>query len=109
MVLKNLIGNAVKFTKQGSVTVEALGHEGVVEIRVTDTGIGIAAEDLGRIFEPFHQVENAPTRLYRGAGLGLHIVRRLLELLGGAVEVRSEVGQGSTFRVRVPTSMRTGQ
>jgi anti-sigma regulatory factor (Ser/Thr protein kinase) len=85
MVLKNLLSNAVKFTKQGSVTVEALGHEGGVEISVTDTGIGIAAEDLARIFEPFHQVESAPTRLYRGAGLGLHIVRstRISLLING--------------------------
>jgi PAS domain S-box-containing protein len=102
IVLKNLVGNAVKFTPSGSITVAARGAEGGVEFRVTDTGIGIPPEALGAIFEPFRQLEHAVTRQNGGTGLGLHIVQRLLEMLGGTITVESEVGQGSTFRVWLP-------
>jgi PAS domain S-box-containing protein len=101
IVLKNLIRNAVKFTEEGSITVEAQGLCGGIEIRVIDTGIGIPAEALELIFEPFHQVGiTSPNR--RGIGLGLHIVKRLLALLGGTITVESKLGSGSTFRVWVP-------
>jgi PAS domain S-box-containing protein len=103
VVLKNLVSNAVKFTKEGSITVEAREQHGGVEIRVTDTGIGIPSAALTLIFEPFRQVDNSDTRPYSGSGLGLHIVQRLLEVLGGTITVESEVGKGSTFRVWVPT------
>ncbi len=105
VVLKNLIGNAVKFTKEGSITVKAFLNDGGITISVTDTGIGIPQEALGLIFEPFRQIENSATHHshhYGGTGLGLHIVKRLLEVLGGTIMVESEVGQGSTFRVWVP-------
>ena len=105
VVVKNLIGNAVKFTKAGSVTVAAHNHDGGVEISVADTGVGISQEALELIFEPFHQVVNSGQ--LGGTGLGLHIVKRLLELLGGTVTVESEVGRGSTFRVWVPTALHT--
>jgi PAS domain S-box-containing protein len=102
VVLKNLIGNAVKFTKTGGVTVRARPHRGGVELSVQDTGIGIAREELGVIFEPFRQLESSATRQSGGTGLGLHIVKRLLEVLGGSITVESELGRGSTFRVRLP-------
>ncbi|HJY83502.1 MAG TPA: HAMP domain-containing sensor histidine kinase, partial [Candidatus Binatia bacterium] len=102
VVLRNLIGNAVKFTPQGDITVKACPKSGGVEVRVSDTGIGIPPEAVAVIFEPFRQVESTATRQYGGAGLGLHIVKRLVELLGGTVAVESEVGCGSTFRVWVP-------
>jgi len=105
VVVKNLIGNAVKFTKAGSITVAAQGQEGGVEISVIDTGVGISLEALALIFEPFHQVDNSGQQ--GGTGLGLYIVKRLLELLGGTVMVESEVGRGSTFRVWVPRDPRT--
>jgi signal transduction histidine kinase len=102
IILKNLIGNAVKFTPSGSITVAVQRYEGGVEFRVTDTGIGIPPEALGLIFEPFRQIEHAATHQYGGTGLGLHIVKRLLEMVGGTIAVESEVGRGSTFRVWVP-------
>ena len=107
MVIKNLIGNAVKFTEQGSIVVEAHGQQEGIAISVSDTGIGIPPAEIQNIFEPFLQVERSTTRRYGGIGLGLHIVRRLLEMLGGTVEVQSTIGHGSTFRVWVPSDGNT--
>jgi signal transduction histidine kinase len=104
IVLKNLIGNAVKFTPQGGITVQARCRGGGIEVCVTDTGIGIPPEAFALIFEPFRQVESDGRGAQRGTGLGLYIVKRLLvDLLNGTVEVESEVGKGSTFRVWLPT------
>ena len=102
IVVKNLIGNAAKFTPAGSVTVAAREQQGGIEFCVTDTGVGLPPEVFALIFEPFQQVETAQTPQQGGTGLGLHIVKRLVELLGGRVRVESEVGRGSTFRVWVP-------
>ncbi|MBI3301574.1 MAG: HAMP domain-containing histidine kinase [Deltaproteobacteria bacterium] len=102
VVLKNLVGNAVKFTEVGSVTVDVSTRDGGVEVSVADTGIGLAPEALPIIFEPFRQVENPLTRSHGGVGLGLYIVRRILEVLGGTITVESTLGQGSTFRVWLP-------
>ncbi len=102
MVLRNLSRNALKFTEQGTVTVSACTRDGGVEITVSDTGIGIASEVLPTIFEPFRQGDGSNTRRYGGVGLGLYIVRRLIELLGGTIEVESELGKGSSFRVWLP-------
>jgi PAS domain S-box-containing protein len=104
VVLKNILLNAVKFTERGCVTVAAQPHDQGVEITVQDTGIGIPAEALPIIFEPFRQVDGSETRLYGGVGLGLYIVRRLLDLLGGSIAVESEPGQGSTFRLQLPVA-----
>lgn len=105
VVIKNLIGNAMKFTNEGRITVETQLHAGGVEIRVIDTGIGIAREFLPVIFEPFQQVDAAKGQ---GTGLGLHIVKRLLTLLGGSITVDSEIGRGSTFCVWVPAAEQSG-
>jgi signal transduction histidine kinase len=102
VIIKNIIGNAVKFTEKGGVTVDLHTWNRGIEFDVTDTGIGIALEDMEIIFEPFRQVENPLTRQHGGAGLGLYMVKRLLEFLGGTITVESEVGRGSTFRVRIP-------
>ena len=103
VVLKNLIGNAIKFTHAGRVVVRLRARDGGVEITVADTGVGIAREMLPVIFEPFRQGEPAMTRQHRGVGLGLYIVRRVLDVLGGTIDAESTVGQGSTFRVWVPS------
>ncbi len=102
VVLKNLLSNAVKFTKEGQITIAATQAVGGVELRVTDTGIGIPADAQALIFEPFRQVDGSDTRAYSGSGLGLYIVKRLLEVLGGRITVESALGQGSTFRVWLP-------
>jgi signal transduction histidine kinase len=101
-VLRNLISNAIKFTEQGSVTVTARVWRSGVEVAVADTGIGIPAEARAFIFEPFRQVDSSMSRRHGGVGLGLYIVKRLLDLLGGSVVLESEVGRGSTFRVWLP-------
>ncbi|MEC5386203.1 ATP-binding protein [Uliginosibacterium sp. H3] len=102
-VLMNLVGNAVKFTDQGSiaVTVNDLGMVGEqhhVGFSVRDTGIGIPAEALPRLFQKFHQADVSTTRRYGGTGLGLAICRELVEAMGGKIEVSSEDGAGTTFR-----------
>ncbi len=103
-VLRNLVGNAAKFTERGSITVEARAVPGGVEIVVADTGVGIPKDKQELIFEPFRQVDSSTTRRYRGVGLGLYIVRRLLMMMGGEIALESDVGRGSTFRIRLPLS-----
>jgi two-component system sensor histidine kinase/response regulator len=105
-VVLNLLGNAVKFTHEGHICVRVANHATTSErasltIEVTDTGIGIPADRIDRLFKSFSQVDSSTTRHYGGTGLGLSIVKRLAELMGGEVGVRSEAGQGSTFWVRV--------
>ena len=103
-ILLNLLSNAVKFTAEGSITVRAFPVENgrTVRIEVRDTGIGIRAEDQETIFDDFRQVDQSSTRKYGGTGLGLSITRKLVRLMGGSIEVESELGQGSVFRVDLP-------
>jgi signal transduction histidine kinase len=103
-VVKNLLGNAVKFTKEGRITIEARSHQEGVEISVSDTGVGIAEDALSRIFEPFHKADNSSSsQQFGGVGLGLYIVKSFLALLNGRITVESEVGRGTTFRVWLPS------
>ncbi len=101
-VLYNLVANAVKFTDAGAVSVRAEGAEGGVRLIVRDTGIGIGAEDLSRLFDKFFQADTSNTRRYGGAGLGLSICSELLALIGGHIEASSTPGRGSEFRVFLP-------
>jgi signal transduction histidine kinase len=101
-ILLNLLSNAVKFTETGEISLSACINDELLLIDVTDTGIGLDAEHLDRIFEPFWQVERPITRRAGGTGLGLTISRRLADLLGAELEVTSEIGKGSTFRVKLP-------
>jgi signal transduction histidine kinase len=102
-ILSNLLSNAIKFTPEGGrVLLRATAELGHVVLTVTDTGVGIAAEDQELVFEKFRQAGNPLTREHTGTGLGLSIVRELAKLLGGEVLLQSELGRGSTFTVRVP-------
>jgi signal transduction histidine kinase len=101
-ILVNLLGNAIKFTDSGTVTVRLTRAPTSVRLDVVDTGIGIPSVELPRLFRPFAQVDTGLTRRHGGTGLGLYISRRLASLLGGHIEVSSEPGVGSTFSVVLP-------
>ncbi len=101
-VLVNLLGNAVKFTAAGGISLSAAPLETGVEFSVRDTGIGIAPEKLGLIFEPFRQADGSTTRRYGGSGLGLAICAQLVRMMGGRIWVESEPGRGSAFHFTVP-------
>jgi signal transduction histidine kinase/CheY-like chemotaxis protein len=111
-VLLNLVGNAVKFTEGGAVTVRVnvgatlTGTEMIIEVK--DTGQGIDPAKMRDLFEPFIQGDDSATRVFGGSGLGLAISRELVVAMGGSIEVESERGAGSVFRVRVPVGVRSG-
>lgn len=104
--LANLLNNAIKFTSTGSITLQ-VSRDGAAEVeqvvfKVSDTGIGIAAPQIKRVFEAFTQADGSVTRQYGGTGLGLSITRELVQLMGGTVEAESAAGRGSVFSVRLP-------
>src|SRR5215510_9425626 len=101
-VLLNLLSNAIKFTPEGGrIDVEAKSVNGSVEVSVTDTGVGIAPEDQDAVFEEFKQVGTADKKV-EGTGLGLTLSRKFIELHGGKIWVKSQIGQGSTFTFTIP-------
>ncbi|MFO1064542.1 MAG: PAS domain S-box protein [Pirellulales bacterium] len=107
-ILVNLVGNAIKFTEQGSVTLRVridslLTGSSVLRVDVTDTGIGMTAEQLGRLFGAFEQADAGTARKFGGTGLGLRISKRLAEMLGGDLSVTSKIDQGSSFCLTIPT------
>ena len=103
-VIINLVNNAIKFTDQGSVDIffSSVADEPFFEVSVADTGIGMGEEFLPHIFDKFRQIDNSTTRNYAGTGLGLYLVKGFLDLLGGTIGVKSKVGEGTIFTVRVP-------
>lgn len=103
-ILVNLLGNAVRFTDHGSVKLHVRRSGDELEFTVSDTGLGIRTTDLERIFEPFWQVEQRPTRRVGGSGLGLTVAQRTAHLLGGDIDVRSTYGEGSVFTLRLPAA-----
>lgn len=100
-VASNLIENAIKYTKEGSVTVDVVGEDELISIKVTDTGIGIPAEDIPHLFQKFYRVDSTDTREIGGTGLGLYLSRRLIESVGGHLSISSEYGKGSTFSIEI--------
>ena len=106
-ILVNLLSNAVKFTpKGGQVSVTVAIEAGCPTITVVDTGIGIPAKDLSRVCEPFVQVDTSLARRFEGTGLGLTLTKRLVELHGGELILRSTVGRGTTIIIRLPEERR---
>lgn len=101
-VLGNLLSNAVKFTERGEIAVRLDYHDGALDIAVRDSGIGMRADQIERLFQPFMQADASTVRQYGGSGLGLAIIKQLLEQSGGRIEVDSTPGQGSEFRVTMP-------
>jgi signal transduction histidine kinase len=106
-ILLNLLSNACKFTKDGEVALAARRDDGFVELAVSDTGIGMTAEQMGRLFQEFSQAEATTAQKFGGTGLGLAITRKLARMMGGDVTVASEPGKGSVFTVRLPAESRT--
>ena len=102
-IVLNLLSNAYKFTFEGEIGIDLLWQGNHVELRVTDTGIGIPAAEQAQVFDRFHRVQGSRGRSFEGTGIGLALVKELTELHGGSVEVQSKVGQGSCFIVRIPT------
>jgi len=101
-VLLNLVGNAIKFTDAGSVTIKGSQADGAYTLAVHDTGPGISAEDQAKLFQQFQQADNSITRKKGGTGLGLAISKRIVEAHGGTIGVESQVGHGSTFSFTLP-------
>ena len=101
-ILYNLISNALKFTEHGEVRVAATYEDGVLRLRVADSGIGMSPEVVASLFAAFNQADSSTTRRFGGTGLGLAISRHLAEAMGGDIEIRSAPGQGSTFTVSLP-------
>ncbi|MBI2349327.1 MAG: histidine kinase, partial [Deltaproteobacteria bacterium] len=105
-ILMQLLTNAVKFTEKGEIALEMKSRSdeerAFVEISVSDTGIGISKQDQEVIFEEFRQLNGSSTRQYGGTGLGLGLCKKLVQSLGGRIEVESEIGQGSVFNLVLP-------
>ena len=108
-ILRNLVGNALKFTERGEVRLQASAEQDWISFVVSDTGIGIPTEDLDRVFREFEQVPNALQAAARGVGLGLPLSRSLAELLGGTLTVTSVPGEGSRFTLRLPMVLEPAQ
>jgi PAS domain S-box-containing protein len=105
-ILLNVLGNAVRFTREGGIELRSRVGATSIVFEIEDTGIGIAAEHLDQIFEPFWQVDQGSTREAQGTGLGLSIARRTARMLGGELSVQSRPGAGTTFTLRLPLSVR---
>jgi signal transduction histidine kinase len=101
-IIINLLNNAIKFTDSGKVRLECDLIAGKMLVKVIDTGIGIKSEDLGKLFQTFQQIDTGLTRSHEGSGLGLSICKRLVEMMGGKIEVASEWGKGSVFSFELP-------
>lgn len=105
-IIINLLGNAIKFSEKGTITLKTEIADGNIIIQVSDEGIGIPDEDLSLIFEEFRQLDGSDSRRYKGSGLGLSITKKLAEMIGGKIEVKSKLNVGSTFTVTLPLKVK---
>ena len=103
-ILLNLASNAVKFTDHGEIRISCRIKSGIMQLSVSDTGIGIKAEQLPLLFQPFVQLDDSLQKRHQGTGLGLHLSKKLADLLGGEMTVESEYGKGSTFTLTIPVA-----
>jgi PAS domain S-box-containing protein len=101
-IILNLLSNAVKFTEKGHVGISCRSENDHILLSFSDTGIGMQQEELPNLFQPFRQIDTGLARKHEGTGLGLSICKKILDIMGGSIEVESQWGQGSTFRVRIP-------
>ena len=101
-MLLNLVGNAIKFTDAGEVRIAATAANDHFTVGVTDTGPGIPQDQLKRVFDQFHQIDNSNTKAKGGTGLGLAIAKQIVEMHGGRIWVKSTLGQGATFQMQLP-------
>ena len=102
-ILVNLLSNAIKFTPRGGkVWIKAEGDGDFARVSITDTGVGIAEEDIARLFDKYEQARARATRGEKGTGLGLYITKQLVELHGGTISVNSKIGEGSIFSFTLP-------
>ena len=101
-VILNLLNNAVKFTEKGYVSISWRIESGHYILLISDTGIGIRPEELPGLFQPFHQIDTGLARKHEGSGLGLSICKKLMDMMGGSIDVESKWGEGSTFTLRFP-------
>lgn len=106
-ILHNLVGNSIKFTHSGTVAIFAVSSGDTAQISVSDTGIGIAADKLDRIFEPFEQADGSISRKYGGTGIGLSISKQLVELQGGTLQIKAKEGEGTVITFSLPFSAQT--
>lgn len=104
-ILSRLIDNAIRFTDEGKVEISISTSEGLMEIRICDTGIGLSPHDLENLFTPFHQASSSTSRRYEGIGLSLFTCKRLAELLGGTLRAEGQIGHGSTFVLALPRAL----
>lgn len=105
-IILNLLSNAVKFTEKGHVDISCQSENNHILLSFSDTGIGIQQEELSNLFQPFRQIDTGLARKHEGTGLGLSICKKILNIMGGSIEVETQWGQGSTFRVRIPRQAR---
>ena len=101
-ILFNMLSNAAKFTKERTVTLSISAIEKDIKFAVTDTGIGMNEEQLGKVFDEFTQAEASTAKDYGGTGLGLPISKKMTEVMGGKMEVESDEGKGTTFSITIP-------
>ncbi|RZJ72150.1 ATP-binding protein [Flavobacterium sp.] len=102
-IVLNLLSNAYKYTLSGKVSIAVTERSNIVEMKISDTGIGISQEEMSRLFERFHRVRNSGGRSFEGTGIGLSLVKELVKLNHGAISAQSELGKGTTFTVTIPT------